>query len=87
MDFIATNNEVKTEGWMGGHYEFTGSQEEQVWFLDLDPVPESIIIHLKNKGILKIVEKTKNKLIKLKESKEKFVGESKKANDDLIEMI
>lgn len=75
MDFIATNNEVKTEGWMGGHYEFTGSQEEQVWFLDLDPVPESIIIHLKNK------------LINLKESKEKFVGESKKANDDLIEMI
>ena len=87
MDGIAIGNEVQVTGWSGGHYEWTGNVEESVWYLDLNPVPDEIIQHLKNKGILDVLRDTVNELLKMKESKEKFVRNSEKANDELIDMI
>lgn len=86
MDDIALTNAVQIDGWTA-HYEYTGSIEEYIFTLDLNPVPENIVTYLKSTGMLDIVNRTITNLTKIKKDKESFIKETEKANNDLIEMI
>ncbi len=87
MNYIAQGNDVKTEGWMLGGHEYIYDNYEAMYYLNLNPLPESIIIHLKEQGIIEIIEKVEKNLVKLRRSIEKFVEGAEKANDELIDMI
>lgn len=87
MNDTAFGHGAATKGWEAVGFEYVYGVEESVYFLDLNPVPESIIVYLKDEGILKVISQAKEQLLKLVNLKERFVRTSEKANDDLIGMI
>jgi hypothetical protein len=87
MDTIAGTNVVQVDGWVSYYEYIYGPTEERVSYLNLNPVPEEIISHLVNEGILTLVEGIVEALKDLKTVKAALVRESEKANEKLIDLI
>ncbi len=87
MDTIASTNLVKVNGWTWITNIFMEPAEEYVSCLNLDPMPQEIVNYLITENILDLIGNIVNALLELKHSKELFVIESEKANNNLIGMI
>jgi energy-coupling factor transporter ATP-binding protein EcfA2 len=87
MNYIAQENNIQTEGWVQGGYEQIYTDFEQMYYLSLTPLPENIMIHLKEQGIIELVRKVEENLVNLRRSIEETVKDAEKANDELIDMI
>lgn len=89
VDYITKRNDFRDERWIVSKYQIIHEEigKEAIYYLNLNPVPEDILIHLKEQGIIELIGKVKKDLVNLRSSTEKFVEGAEKANDELIDMI
>ncbi|MGD1712877.1 NACHT domain-containing protein [Dapis sp. BLCC M172] len=89
MDYISKRNDFTDERWTLKSHQIIHNKidKEAIYSFNLNPLPEDILIHLKEEGIIEIIGKVKKDLVNLRSSTKKFVEGAEKANDELIDMI
>lgn len=70
------------------HEEYLDSSYvERYWWLDIDSLPSTIVMHLKKVEMLQALGKAKQNLLEVKAEKEKKILDSGKGYEDLLDMI